>query len=258
MSKRQNVIFGAPCWLDLSTSDIERAKAFYGELFGWTATDTGAAFGHYTNMSKDGALVAALSPKMDPAQADVPDAWNLYFAVPDAAEAAAAVTRAGGTLLFDVMQIADAGSMTMFVDPAGAVAGMWQPGTHHGFQRYQEAGAPCWFELLTRNLEGAAAFYAGVFGHDVSAMDIGFGGPPYRSLDVNGTAWAGIADITGHLPDTVPNYWSVYFGVEDTDDAARLIEERGGRIITPPVTSPHGRWATVTDPMGAAFVITGV
>ncbi len=27
---------GAPCWIDLMTSDAEKAKAFYGELFGWT------------------------------------------------------------------------------------------------------------------------------------------------------------------------------------------------------------------------------
>ena len=27
---------GAPIWLDLSTSDLDRAADFYGALFGWT------------------------------------------------------------------------------------------------------------------------------------------------------------------------------------------------------------------------------
>ena len=27
---------GAPCWIDLFTSDTDGARAFYAELFGWT------------------------------------------------------------------------------------------------------------------------------------------------------------------------------------------------------------------------------
>lgn len=256
MTRRETPIYGAPCWVDLSTSDIERATAFYTELFGWEASETGAAFGHYTNMTRDGELVAALSPKMDPTQAS-PDMWNVYFAVPDVREAAKKVTEAGGQPFFAPMDIGDAGSMAMVADPAGAAVGLWQPGTHRGFGRYQEAGAPCWFELLTRDFDASVVFYRDVFGTDLSVMDVGPGGPPYRSLDVDGTAYAGIADITDRLPSTIPNYWSVYFGVEDTDQAARLLETRGGRIITPPVTSPNGRWATVADPMNAVFVIIG-
>lgn len=256
MTTRENPIFGAPCWVDLSTSDIGRATAFYSELFGWEATDTGADFGHYTNMTKDGALVAALSPKLDPAQAG-PDMWNIYFAVPDVRDAVKRVTRSGLRPYFEPIDIGDAGSMTMFADPGGAPVGLWQPGSHRGFGRYQEAGAPCWFELLTRDFDGAVAFYRDLFGVEVSAMDAGPGGPPYRTLDVGGTPYAGIADITGRLPDPIPNYWSVYFGVENTDNAVRLIEDRGGMVITPPVHSPQGRWATVADPMNAVFVIIG-
>lgn len=256
MTRREQDIYGAPCWVDLSTSDIERATAFYTELFGWEATDTGAAFGHYTNMTKDGELVAALSPKMDPAQVG-PDMWNIYFAVPDVREAAKKVTEAGGRPFFEPMGIGDTGSMTMFADPVGAAVGLWQPGTHRGFRRYQEAGAPSWFELLTRDLAGSVAFYRDLFGVDVSEMDSGPGGPPYRTLDVDGTAYAGIVDISGRMPDAIPNYWSVYFGVENTDEAVRLVEKRGGMVITPPASSPQGRWATVADPMNAVFVIIG-
>ena len=90
---------------------------------------------------------------------------------------------------------------------------------------------------------------------DDEVMDLGPSGPPYRSLDIDGTPYAGIADITGRLPDAIPNYWSVYFGVENTDEAVHLIEQRGGMVITPPVTTPNGRWATVADPMNAVFVI---
>lgn len=254
MNKREQPIYGAPCWVDLATSDIEQATAFYTGLFGWEATDTGANFGHYTNMTKHGELVAALSPKMDPAQAG-PDMWNMYVAVPDVHASVRKAADAGAQPFFEPMRIGDAGSMAMFADTSGAAVGLWQPDTHRGFGRYQEAGAPCWFELLTRDLDGAVAFYRDVFGVDVSEMDTGPGGPPYRSLDIDGTRYAGIADITGRLPDAIPNYWSVYFGVESTDDAVRLVEARGGMVITPPMNSPQGRWATVADPMNAVFVI---
>lgn len=256
MTRIDHPVYGTPCWVDLATSDIERATAFYSELFSWEATETGAAFGHYTNMTKDGHLVAALSPKMDTTQTS-PDMWNVYFAVPDVHDALRRATGAGAHALFDPMQIADAGSMTMFVDPVGAVVGLWQPGTHRGFQLYQELGAPCWFELLTRDLDGSVAFYRDLFGADISEMDTGPGGPPYRTLDVDGTAHAGIVDVTGRLPDTIPNYWSAYFVVENTDAAVRLIQERGGMVITPPEDSSEGRWATVADPMNAVFVILG-
>jgi len=37
MPTRETAPIGAPCWVDLMTSDIERSLAFYCQLFGWTA-----------------------------------------------------------------------------------------------------------------------------------------------------------------------------------------------------------------------------
>ena len=36
MPLRDDAPIGAPCWVDLFTSDPERTQAFYNELFGWT------------------------------------------------------------------------------------------------------------------------------------------------------------------------------------------------------------------------------
>ncbi len=30
------LVIGAPCWIDLYSSDTEKATEFYGGLFGWT------------------------------------------------------------------------------------------------------------------------------------------------------------------------------------------------------------------------------
>ena len=41
MTKRDSAPVGAPCWIDLFTSDQDKSLAFYSELFGWTVDDPG-------------------------------------------------------------------------------------------------------------------------------------------------------------------------------------------------------------------------
>ena len=45
---------GAPCWIDLTTSDVARAQEFYGTVFGWTFESAGPEYGGYVNAAKDG------------------------------------------------------------------------------------------------------------------------------------------------------------------------------------------------------------
>ena len=43
---------GTPCWVDLGTTDLEGAKSFYGDLFGWSAqVAEDPAAGGYTMFS---------------------------------------------------------------------------------------------------------------------------------------------------------------------------------------------------------------
>ena len=51
---------GAPCWIDLSTPDVDRANDFYGTVFGWTFESAGPEYGGYVNASKAGHPVAGL------------------------------------------------------------------------------------------------------------------------------------------------------------------------------------------------------
>src|SRR5688572_16752429 len=83
MTIRANVRNGAPCWVDLMSSDVDKSKAFYGELFGWTADEPNPDFGGYTNLRKDGEQVAGL---MTAQEAGVADVWCVYLAVEDAAK----------------------------------------------------------------------------------------------------------------------------------------------------------------------------
>ena len=39
MTRRDASPVGAPCWVDLMTTDTERAREFYSGLLGWTAQE---------------------------------------------------------------------------------------------------------------------------------------------------------------------------------------------------------------------------
>jgi predicted enzyme related to lactoylglutathione lyase len=53
----------------------------------------------------------------------------------------------------------------------------------------------------------------------------------------------------------MPAHWSVYFTVEDTDDAVARAGSLGGSTLRPAWESPYGRMALVADDHGASFTL---
>ena len=245
---------GAPCWIELFTSDPATAHAFYGGLFGWTAEEAGEEYGGYVNYAKDGRRVAGCM-KND-GQSGMPDAWSVYLATDDAAKAAEAAAGHGGQVVVAPMDVMELGTMAFVTDPGQAAVGVWQAGTHSGFEVSAEPGTPGWFELHTRDYEAAVAFYRDVFGWDthVAADEPGF---RYTTLGEGDAAVAGVMDATAFLPEGVPAHWSVYFVVEDVDATLARAVEMGGKVTQPPEDTPYGRLAQAADPTGALFKLMG-
>ena len=162
MPTREGAPLGAPCWIDLSTSDVERAKDFYGTVFGWTFESAGPEYGGYISASKDGQPVAGLMYN-DP-QWNSPDVWTTYLHTADITTTLSAATSAGATQCVEPMEIKDKGHMAMLTDPTGAFVGLWQPIGHQGFTVVNEAGAPVYHQLTTRDYGKALDFYREVFG----------------------------------------------------------------------------------------------
>lgn len=250
MTVRDAVPAGAPCWIDLMSSDTERSRDFYSELFGWTAGDASEEFGGYFMFTKNGIPVAGAMPT--PAGFELPDQWGIYLAVDDARKTVAAALAQGAQLRAEAMQIADLGTSTVINDPAGARIGLWQADTFDGFGVHGEAGSPGWFELHTRDYRAAIDFYRDVFGWDAQTMS---DTPEFRytTLGRDETARAGIMDATGMLPDGAAAQWSVYFGVDETDAALARVGVLGGSVIMAAENTPYGRLAMATDPTGAPF-----
>ena len=254
MATRESYPVGAPCWVDLMTSDAERSRAFYGELFGWTAEDPAAEFGGYFNFRRNGVRVAGCMGAQPGSGA--PDVWSVYLTSDDTRRTVAAAAADGGRVVAEPMDVADLGTMAILGDPGGAGIGVWQPGTHQGSGLIGEHGAPSWFELHTRDYERAVAFYREIFRWttDVMSDTADF---RYTTLKHGDEMLAGIMDASGMLPEGVPSHWKVYFGVDDTDAAVARILELGGTILEPANDTPYGRHATASDPTGAQFKLVG-
>ncbi|MBA2473487.1 MAG: VOC family protein [Pseudonocardiales bacterium] len=250
MPTRDAAPIGAPCWIDLMTSDTERSRAFYCQLFGWAAEQPAEEFGGYFNFTSDGVRVAGCMASRP--GSEVPDVWSIYLATDDAKKAVEAAADHSGQVLVAAMDVGDFGTMAVVSDPGGAAIGMWQPGLHRGFGVLGEPGAPSWFELHTRDYPTAVSFYREVFGWDTHVVS---DTPEFRYTTLrHDDGWlAGIMDASGFLPDGVPAHWSVYFGVEDTDAALAKIVDLGGSVVMAAQDSPYGRLATAADPTGARF-----
>ena len=250
MPTRDSAPIGAPCWVDLMTSDTERSRAFYGQLFGWSAAEPSEEFGGYFNFTKDGVLVAGCMPRQP--GLSVPDIWSVYLATDDARKTVDAAVAHGGRVHVHAMDVSDLGTMAVVSDPGDAGVGVWQPGLHRGFGVVEEPGTPSWFELSTRDYQGAVGFYREVFCWDTHVVS---DTPEFRYTTLrHGESWlAGIMDASGFLPDGVPAHWSVYFGVDDTDATLATIVDLGGSILVAAQDTPYGRLATAADPTGARF-----
>jgi uncharacterized protein len=252
MARRTTYPAGAPCWIDLYTSDTEASRRFYTELLGWTAEDPNPDFGGYFNFRKDGVRVAGCMGRQP--GLDAPDHWGVHLAAADAAKTVEAAAAHGAQVTVQPMAVADLGVMAQVIDPGGAAVGIWQAGKHPGAGILYEPGVPTWFELHARSYDAALDFYKEVFGWTVQTMS---DAPEFRySIVVDGEdRLAGVMDDAAAGVPGSGSQWLVYFGFDDADAAVVRAQQLGATIARPAEDTPYGKLASVIDPTGAPFNI---
>ena len=151
------------------------------------------------------------------------------------------------------MQVREQGSILLWLDTIGAIAGAWQPGLHTGAEIVEEAGTMAWHELATRDLHGAVAFYTAIL--PVSAHDMSEGDFRYQTLRVEDRDVAGIWQMSADVPAETPPHWAVYFAVDDADALVSAATAHGATVNVAAKDTPYGRFAVLADPQCAAFYV---
>jgi uncharacterized protein len=249
MGTREKHEPGTFSWVDLATTDLDGAKAFYGEVFGWEFEDLPVGEGQVYSMAKvDGSNVAAAS------EADGPPRWNSYVTVESASDAAEKAEAAGAKVHAPPFDVMDAGRMAVIQDPSGGVVALWEPKDNPGAGLVNAHGALAWNDLMTHDVEKATEFYCELFGWEVAPVTEDAGNE--RVVIRNGERMnGGMARMPESMGDDTPPHWLPYFGVDDVDAAVRATEEGGGSKLSDPVDVPAGRLAVLADPQGAVFAV---
>jgi predicted enzyme related to lactoylglutathione lyase len=110
-------------------------------------------------------------------------------------------------------------------------------------------GAPNWIDLGAPDIEGAAAFYGGLFGWRFQPGGPEVGG--YGIFQLDGRATAGGMQTT---PEQGPPSWTVYFQAPDADATARAAGQAHGSVLVQPMdVQDLGRMAILADQAGVPF-----
>jgi predicted enzyme related to lactoylglutathione lyase len=236
---------GTPCWVDYGAADLDAARTFYSNLFGWEYSGGEPEFGGYLMVLRNGRMAAGMGPQQDP---DDPNRWTTYFAADDAAATAARITDAGGTVVMEPMEVGPMGTMVIALDPQGNPFGLWQSGVNTGVQIHNEPGALAWNEAAVDDPEAARAFYSAVFGFRFDEMPGAGGYSTFTNTDHP------LGGLGGHEPGS-PKGWTTCFSVADADAAVSAVEAAGGKVTMAPMDTEYGRFAVVDDPWGAPFSV---
>jgi predicted enzyme related to lactoylglutathione lyase len=255
MSERDGYPHGVPHWTTCLVRDVDRAADFYGQIFGW---DFDISPDHrYAVATLHGLEVAGIGT-LAAAGAQPQAAWMTEIRVDDAAAAADAVIRAGGSVLAGPMDMSPASVLTVVADPAGAVLCATQPVGRAGAQLVNEPGTWTMSALSTPDPSAVADFYRDVFGWESER----FGPMTLWRLPgyVGGEPSQPVARdvIAAARPSNGPPRWDVDFRIADADAAARAAHDAGGTVLVEPADqdSVPFRQAVLTDPDGAVFSVS--
>jgi len=111
--------------VELNTTDVDKAKAFYGKLFDWKLEDVPmGGDSSYTMINVGSGTGGGMMKHPVPG---APSAWLAYVEVADIEAATQKAKSLGAKIMKDVTEVMGAGWLSILMDPTGAVLGLWKP-----------------------------------------------------------------------------------------------------------------------------------
>ncbi|MDH3303543.1 MAG: VOC family protein [Acidimicrobiia bacterium] len=278
------VVHGCPNWVDLHTPNVEKSKAFYGALLGWSFNSRYSFDPDVGGVDPDGEpweavrvttmarchdrptaeLVEIQEPFVDMA---LSSRWCTHLCVIDIVAALRRVEAAGGTVLQSPRERGSMATVATILDPNDALVCLWQPRDEAGNPFAGTSGSLAWIELETPDLDAAQSFYGKVFdwvpetpdhaddgGDADSPGGASAAGTEYRVFT---TSVGPVAGAIKPTVDEIPASWCPAFTVDDVIAATRKATDLGGVVMTEPYDVPIGRQSVIVDPEGAVFALVG-
>ncbi len=253
-------LHGKFVWFTLFSNDVERAKSFYSELFGWSieaiaGRDRGAGgedpagkagrampIGtyHVFKVGDQGIGGTVTNPN-----AGAPSHWISYLSVDDVDGTAKAAKAAGAKVVAEPHDVPTIGREATIADPQGALIALIK-GESADPPEVSGAGTWHWNELWAKDADAAAAFLKSLgFTSEIMPMPTG----PYHILKAGDVPRGGLMKA----PDpNVPPMWLGYVQVDDADETARRAKDLGAEVLGELIDVPDvGRFGMVKDPTGA-------
>jgi uncharacterized protein len=110
--------------VELMTTDVGKAKSFYGKLFNWKLEDMPIGDMTYTVIRVGEGTGGGLMKNPMPG---APSSWLAYVLVDDVKAATDKARSLGATVMKDVTEVDGIGSFSVITDPTGAMLGLWEP-----------------------------------------------------------------------------------------------------------------------------------
>ena len=109
--------------VELQSTDVGKAKAFYGKLFDWKLEDMDIGDMTYTMIKVGEGTGGELMKNPMPNAGSM---WVAYVNVDDLKAATAKAKSLGATVIEDQVEVNGRGSFSLITDPTGAMLGLWQ------------------------------------------------------------------------------------------------------------------------------------
>jgi predicted enzyme related to lactoylglutathione lyase len=112
--------------VELATTNVPKAKAFYAKLFKWKLNDLPMPTpgGAYTMIDVKDGTGGGMMRQMCP---DAPSAWMPYVLVKDIDASTRKAKKLGAKIAKGVTEVEGMGWLSIIVDPTGAMLGLWEP-----------------------------------------------------------------------------------------------------------------------------------
>jgi predicted enzyme related to lactoylglutathione lyase len=109
--------------VELMSTDVAKAKSFYGKVFDWQFEDMPMAEMTYTIIRVGEGTGGGLMKNPMPG---APSSWVPYVLVEDVRATTEKAKSVGATLIKDVSEVPGMGSFSIISDPVGAMLGLWE------------------------------------------------------------------------------------------------------------------------------------